>query len=146
MRVKKLSTLALAVWALFIPSYSDSKEVLPGPIPAELVEVLDGDSFKVVAHLWPGLYQHTTVRLNGIDTPEMRGKCDLEVSKAHEAQAKLQSLIGNNTVLLYKVMPDKYHDRVEANATVAGRDLSSQMLEAGLARVYNGKKRRGWCE
>jgi micrococcal nuclease len=50
-----------------------SAEPLPGPIPAELVSVIDGDTVAVRARIWPGKFVETRVRLAGVDTPERRG-------------------------------------------------------------------------
>src|SRR5688500_17296733 len=38
--------------------------------PAEVLRVLDGDTFEARVQLWPGLAITTRVRLRGIDTPE----------------------------------------------------------------------------
>lgn len=39
--------------------------------PAEVVQVIDGDTFEARVHLWPGLNVTTRVRLRGIDAPEL---------------------------------------------------------------------------
>jgi micrococcal nuclease len=61
-------------------------EELPGPIPAKIVSVYDGDTITVRAHIWLGQAVETKVRLDGIDTPEINGKCDAEKTLALQAR------------------------------------------------------------
>jgi endonuclease YncB( thermonuclease family) len=43
--------------------------------PADVIRILDGDTFEARARVWPGLDITTKVRLRGIDAPEMRARC-----------------------------------------------------------------------
>ncbi|MFC5354802.1 thermonuclease family protein [Azospirillum himalayense] len=45
---------------------------LPGPIPAEVLEVLDGDTLLVRATIWLGQVVETHIRVDGLDAPEIR--------------------------------------------------------------------------
>ena len=45
----------------------------PEGIPATFTRIIDGDTFEMQAHLPLGVHADVTVRLLGIDTPEMRG-------------------------------------------------------------------------
>ncbi len=47
-----------------------------GPYRADVVSVYDGDTFTADIHVFPGLTYRRAVRVAGIDTPEIRGKCD----------------------------------------------------------------------
>ncbi len=40
----------------------------------------------------------------------------------------------------------KYAGRVVARVVVDGEDLAEELIVAGLARVYDGGPRQGWCE
>jgi micrococcal nuclease len=128
------------------PMGADGKERLAGPVVADVQRVIDGDTIVVVAPVWVGIAVTTSVRLRGIDTPELHGRCPRE--KALAAQAK-QYLEGKTTaqVRLTNVEGDKFFGRVEADvATVPdGLDLSEAMLKSGLARAYDGGKRDDWC-
>lgn len=126
---------------------AQAKETLNGPIIADVIRVIDGDTFDVRAKIWIGQYIETRVRLNGIDTPELRGKCDSEKQKAEKAKAILESLILNKSVYLDDIHGGKYAGRVIANArTDKGIDLSSQIIRQGYARKYDGGMRSGWCQ
>ena len=61
---------------------------LPGPVPAEVVDIIDGDTVTVRARIWPGQFVETRVRLRGADTPEIRRPdCEAERAAGHEARA-----------------------------------------------------------
>ncbi len=88
----RLATLVLAVLAL--PGVATAGEVIVGPIHAEVVSAYDGDTLTVDAHPWPGVTIRTGVRVNGIDTPEIRGKCDAEKEMAREARDLAREIVG----------------------------------------------------
>jgi endonuclease YncB( thermonuclease family) len=45
---------------------------------ATVKRVVDGDTIDVRAELWPQFFIETRIRLAGIDTPELHGKCPEE--------------------------------------------------------------------
>jgi endonuclease YncB( thermonuclease family) len=114
--------------------------------PAEVLRVLDGDTFEARVHVWPGLDITTRVRLRGIDTPEMKGRCGEERVKAEAARDALRAILDQGEVGISRVMLDKYGGRVVADAsTHATPDVASALLGAGLARRYSAGRRDGWC-
>lgn len=122
------------------------KEVLLGPVPARLVEVVDGDTLLVVARIWLGHQVKTRVRLAGVDAPEIRGRCVLERRMAKAARARVVVLLGGGEVTLRDVRFGKYAGRVVARViTSAGADLGAELVREGLGRVYGGGRRKGWC-
>ncbi len=120
-------------------------EVLPGPIPAELVRVIDGDTVEVRAWIWPELVVTTRVRLAGMDAPEMEGECAAERDLARRARDYIAARVGE-IVRLYEVRLGKYAGRVIARVeTTDGLDLAAALIEAGLGRPYEGGRREEWC-
>ncbi|WP_413204491.1 thermonuclease family protein [Rhodospirillum sp. A1_3_36] len=122
--------------------------VISGPVQAEVQSVYDGDTMKVLAAIWPDQVVLTSVRLNGVDTPEIRGKCPEEKAKAKAARDRVRALVAENgsRVLLLGVQRGKYAGRVVANVAMPdGRDLSQVLVSEGLARLYDGKTRQSWC-
>jgi endonuclease YncB( thermonuclease family) len=114
--------------------------------PAEVLRVLDGDTFEARVNLWPGLDVTTRVRLRGIDAPEMKARCDDERVKAEAARDALRAILGQGGVGISKVTPDKYGGRVDADASTASTpDVGAALLDAGLARRYSGGRRESWC-
>jgi micrococcal nuclease len=123
-----------------------SGETLQGPIPAEVLRVVDGDTLEVEARIWLGQGVQVSVRLRGIDTPELKGKCEAEREAAAKAKARLTQLVGDGEVKLAEVGYDKFGGRVLARVSDSkGRDLAQALIADGLARAYDGKSRRAWC-
>ncbi|WP_207457227.1 thermonuclease family protein [Azospirillum sp. SYSU D00513] len=142
---RRAALLALALLAGTIAEAGPA--VLPGPIPAEVLEVIDGDTIAVRALIWLGQVVETNVRVDGIDTPESRARCDRERKLAAEAKDLTRRLVGTGPVALMDVQPDKFGNRVRARiVTPDGLELSQSLIKAGLARPYKGEKRQPWCE
>lgn len=119
---------------------------LEGPIPAQVVRVVDGDTILVRAHIWLGQEVETSVRLAGTDTPEMKARCGAERDKAEAARAFLASRLDGTVVQLRDVLTDKYGGRVRALVIDAsGADVSLELIKLGLARRYDGGQRQSWC-
>lgn len=134
--------LILALSAL--PAHA--AERLAGPVEAEVLRVIDGDSLVVRARIWLGQTVETHVRLVGIDTPELRGKCAEEKERAAAARDALARLVGQGPVRLSDVETDKYGGRVLARvATLHHGDLARALIAGGHARLYEGGARGGWC-
>lgn len=122
------------------------KEVLLGPVPARLVQVVDGDTLLVIARIWLGHQVKTRVRLAGVDAPEIRGRCLLERRLAKQARAHAVALLGDGQVTLRDIRFGKYAGRVVARVeTLDGVDLGTELVRAGLGRPYGGGRRQGWC-
>jgi len=88
----------------------------------------------------------TTVRLRGIDAPEMHARCDGERSKAIAARDALSRILAEGGVGVARIGQDKYGGRVDADVSTARTgDVSAALLARGLARPYDGGRRDGWC-
>jgi len=143
--------LFLLSTALYLLAFSAAhagprQDMLSGPIPAELVSVYDGDTVTGRAHAWIGQEVETSVRLDGIDAPEIKGKCAAERERAEEARQEVIRVLGSAPVYLTHVKLEKYAGRVLARLETAdGVDISQHMIEKGFARAYSGHKRESWC-
>lgn len=119
---------------------------LAGPVPAELVEVIDGDTLRVRARIWLGQEITVLVRLRGVDTPELRGKCEREKQMARAAREFVSRAAASGPLMLSEISGGKYYGRVVATVSNAqGHSLAPLLLDAGLARAYGGARRGGWC-
>ena len=139
-----LFVLALAGTSLIIGHGAAASELI---VPATVVKVVDGDTIKVDAFPWPGHTIRVSVRIDGIDTPEIRGKCQREKELALAARDAVVELLGGGKVVLGNVRHGKYAGRVVARVVLPdGRDVGEEMLRRGLARSYDGRgRRKGWC-
>ncbi|MBI1202301.1 MAG: nuclease [Rhodopseudomonas sp.] len=114
--------------------------------PADVVRVIDGDTFEARVRIWPGMEMTTRVRLRGIDAPELHARCDDERIKAEAARDGLAQLLDEGSVGISNIGQDKYGGRVDADvSTMRTADVGAAMLERGLARRYRGGRRRSWC-
>jgi len=122
-------------------------ETIPGPVPAEVLTVIDGDTLVVRARIWLGQDVETKIRLDGVDAPEMKGKCEFERRMAIAARDRVAQLATAGRVILRNIKYGKYAGRVVARVeTPDGRDFSDALLSAGLVRAYDGRRRESWCE
>ena len=145
------ATLAAAVCGAMAPAATPS---LSGPIPARVIEVVDGDTLVVEARIWIDHVVTTRVRLSGVDAPELNGACPAERVAARAARDYLGARLADGApdgplgaeVVLHEVRWGKYAGRVLARVTTAaGTDLAAALLSAGHARPYAGGRRAGWC-
>lgn len=129
-----------------------------GPYQAELVNVVDGDTFEARIRIWFGQEITTLVRIRGIDAPELKARCAAEAARALAAKEALADFLVLGQIILSDVAMDKYGGRVLANVAIEASDpaggatntshdsIASLMLNANLARPYFGDRRMGWCE
>jgi len=116
-------------------------------VPAKVIKVVDGDTIRVRARPWPTWEINILVRINGIDTPELRGKCPEEKVMARQAKERVKQLIGKDDVTILNPKKGKYAGRIIANVILAnGQNLAIVMIREGHARPYLGGKREGWCD
>ena len=121
-------------------------ETLPGPVPAEIVRVVDGDTVRVRAKIWLDLHLDVLVRIRGIDAPELNGDCPEERDGGAAATAALTAALGSGPLKLTVIEDDKYFGRVVADVlNEAGVSIAAAMLATGLVRPYDGGARQPWC-
>jgi endonuclease YncB( thermonuclease family) len=135
-----LKRLSIIPFLFISPALADGLTV-----PADVISVYDGDTFKAQAHPWPGMSIDVSVRVNGVDTPEIRGKCEAEKQAAIAARDYVRDVLGES-VILKNVKRGKYAGRVVADVYLTdGRSLTGLLIASGLGRAYDGGKRSGWC-
>jgi endonuclease YncB( thermonuclease family) len=128
------------------PVVAPKASPLRGGHPAEVLRVIDGDTFLARVHVWPGMDITTKVRLRGIDAPELHARCDDERTKALAARDGLARILSEGAVGIARVGQDKYGGRVDAEVSTAQTpDVSAALLARGLARRYYGGRRGSWC-
>ena len=125
---------------------SPRQEIIRGPMTGEALGILDGDTVSVKVRVWIGQEIETSLRIDGIDAPEIKGKCEKERAMAAAARNELAALLSDNMIQIYNVRLEKYAGRVLAQVkTTGGINIGQHMIEKGLARPYHGEKRQAWC-
>ena len=85
--------------------------------------------------------------MNGIDTPEIKGKCEKETYNARQAQQMVADILKNAEQITLKNMERGKYFRIAADVIVDGENLADILIEAGVAIQYSGgKKTKNWCE
>lgn len=145
----RISTLGCICFLLVLAASGMSfakPSIVPGPIPATVTKVIDGDTVAVEAYIWPNQWIAVHVRVRGIDAPEIHGSCDDERQKAETAKNFVAELLRQGTATLTDINIDKYGGRVVANViTPEGASLGPLLLKKGLAHPYSGGHKPGWC-
>jgi endonuclease YncB( thermonuclease family) len=123
---------------------AEAAEKIAGPVAAELIRVVDGDTVLVSAMPWPNHHVTTYVRLRGIDAPELKSRCAAVRSAAEQAQSTLTDLLNASPVVaLTDISGDKYYGRVVAAILLAdGSNPATALLSAGLVDPYRGGRKK----
>jgi micrococcal nuclease len=118
--------------------YEHTVEFIPNVKEGKVIKVYDGDTITVgfYAPGEPTPYR-LSVRLLGIDTPEMKGKSAEEKAKAKLAQQFLSSQILGKIVSLRDGCKEKY-GRLLANVYCEGVHINQLMIDNNHAVAYFG--------
>ncbi len=108
----------------------------------KVIKVYDGDTFTIAAKLpnTTGPIYRFSVRLNGIDTPEIKGKTTAERELAKNARDALQEMIYGKVIELRNVMNEKY-GRILADVYVGETSINQWMISQNFAVSYDGGKK-----
>jgi endonuclease YncB( thermonuclease family) len=123
-------------------------DTVPFKIPITggyVLKVYDGDTIMVASKLPfenSPIYRFS-VRLAGIDTPEIKGKTENEKNMAKEAKNKLQNMIMNKYILLKNVNTEKY-GRILADIYLEDLHINKWLIEQNLAVKYDGGTKQIW--
>lgn len=114
---------------------------------AKVISVYDGDSFKVDIEGYPEIIGKSIgVRVNGIDTPEIKGKCDAEKKLALKAKKITEILLLNAKKIVLTEMKRGKYFRIVADVNIDGNNLGEVLVQEGVALPYSGgKKTHKWC-
>lgn len=118
---------------LFVPPLKTGK----------VIRVYDGDTITIASRV-PGLYNSPiykfSVRLNGIDAPEMTGKDADEKEIAIKARDALTAKILGREIRLENIQTEKY-GRLLTDIYLGNTHVNKWMIEERYAVVYDGGKK-----
>jgi endonuclease YncB( thermonuclease family) len=118
------------------------EDTIPFTVPingGKVIKVYDGDSITIAAKLpfENSLLYRFSVRLNGIDTPEIKGKNEDEKEAAKNARDALSKLILNKYVSLKNVDNEKY-GRILADVYLDELHINDWLVKERYAVRYDG--------
>ena len=110
-----------------------------------VIKVYDGDTITIASKM---PYENSplfrfSVRLDGIDTPEIKSKDKNEKALSILARDALSQLIMHKNVTLTNVKNEKY-GRILADVFLDSLHLNKWMIEQKFAVEYDGKTKKLW--
>ena len=112
-----------------------------------LIAVIDGDTFRADIVGWsPIVAENIRVRVRGVDSPEIRGKCKQEKMLARKARSFTARLLWTAQSIELRAIERGKYFRLIADVVFDGRDLATALIESGHGRPYAGGKRHSWCD
>ena len=120
----------------------DWKDTIPFVPPINqgfVIKVYDGDTITIASKLpYPEspLYRFS-VRLNGIDCPEIKGKDNNEKQCAQIAKNEVIDLVLNKEIHLKNIQTEKY-GRILADVYINNLHVNQHLIEKRLAVKYDG--------
>lgn len=110
-------------------------------VTAKVVKVYDGDTCTCVFDTYGlGLYKHS-VRLVGIDTPEIHGKSPEEKEAARKVRDFVRAKILGQIISLTCMGSDKYGRVLGIITGPSGEVINEMLVSNGMALKYDGGKK-----
>ena len=132
----------LICWNRPIPpldNCENAEKFIPPISNGRVIKCYDGDTITIATYLPipdSPLYKFS-VRLSGIDCPEIRGKNESEKTCAKIAKKFIEDKLLGNIVTLENVCLEKY-GRILADVVYNGENLSDLLVDNHLAVRYDG--------
>lgn len=147
--IQTILTLFLIFLILMLSDYSEGADKIYGDIKdVQYVSNFDGDTITVnIFNEHPIISRKISVRIFGIDTPEIRGRCNKEKELALKAKEFTGGILSKAKVIdLMRIRRDKYF-RIVAVIMADGKNVANELLKNRLAYMYYGKtKSKDWCK
>ena len=129
-----------SIWYRPIPNNCENAETFIPPVEyGRVIKCYDGDTITIATYLplpESPLYKFS-VRLDGIDCPEIRGKNESEKECAKLAQKFVEDKLLGNIVKLENVKLEKY-GRLLADVIFEGSSICDELVANKLAVKYDG--------
>lgn len=109
----------------------------------QILSVHDGDTFTVNFPQMPFIFSHMSIRIAGIDAPELNSRRLCERNDAQLARTALITFLHGKCVTLMEINKDKFF-RLLAKVSVDGVDAGDYLISQGLAVFYDGGKKSQW--
>jgi micrococcal nuclease len=119
--------------------YENTVPFVPPITVGKVIKVYDGDTFTIISKLphSDGPIYRFSVRMNGIDSPEIQGKTANEKELAKKSRDALSNLILGKIVVLRNVSTEKY-GRILADVYLGELCVNEWMIFNNYAVKYNG--------
>lgn len=144
----RLAVLLLVIQVVLLagPSWARDSAVYASCVTVtRVVSVYDGDTFRCDLAEYPPLVgQDIGIRVNGIDTPEMKDKRPEVKALAIRARDYVRQWFAEaHTIELRNLRRGKYF-RIVADVYVDGESLAERLIGLGYAHPYDGGTKQRW--
>ena len=148
MKTKPLTFLLVLIFLISGSTTVSAKSKFGDYEGAIYVRNYDGDTITFnLPNLHPIIGKKIAIRVNGIDTPEIRGKCDKEKYDAKQAKGMVEEFLKDAERIDLKNMGRGKYFRIVADVYADGENLAEALVDSGMAVKYDGgKKNARWCE
>ena len=119
--------------------YNDTVPFVPPIHYGKVIKVYDGDTI-TIASVLPNTIEPVyrfSVRLNGIDTPEIKGKTPEERELAKHARDALTDKIYGKIIELKNIETEKY-GRILADVYLVNEHINQWLIDSNFAVPYDG--------
>ena len=133
----------LFIFVFTISANAAEKKTYGNIIISRLVNVYDGDTFRVDIDSYPPIVgKNISIRVYGIDTPEIRGTRTRDLADLAKATAK--AMLENAKIIELRDMRRGKYFRIIADVWIDGKNMGQLLIQKGLAKPYFGGKRAKW--
>jgi endonuclease YncB( thermonuclease family) len=123
---------------LLAATFSNTPEFIAMVPIGKVLKVYDGDTITIAGRIGnTGNLYRFSVRLNGIDTPEIKGQTEGEKKIAAIARDFVAGKIMDKVVTLSNIEMEKY-GRLLADVTFDKENIAQSLIKACLAVKYDG--------
>jgi len=111
--------------------------------PVRVYDVVDGDSIKVL-YRYGKRFHKISIRVNGVDTPEVSRGSDLEKKAGATAGKIVSDLVLEKLIIVKFIKWDKYGGRLVGDVYLPdGKDtLCNFLITNKLGHPYTGKRKK----
>lgn len=138
----------LCVLILFVNLNAQSLEDISfgNAVVSEVTSIYDGDTFRANIKDYPAIIGYRmSIRIAGVDTPEIKGKCEREKDLASKAKQLTVSMLRNAKLIeLRNIKRGKYF-RLLADVYVDDVSIADKLINNGYAVRYDGGTKIDWC-
>ena len=140
----------IEVQKMRIIKWEETTAFTPPIAGGQVIKVYDGDSITIAGYLpmYNSPLFRFSVRLNGIDTAEIKGKSEDEITAAKQARDALSKLILHKEIILKNVGTEKY-GRVLADVYLDDLCVNDWLIKECYAVKYDGgtkKPPKSWLK
>jgi micrococcal nuclease len=143
-----IKNICIVMFMMFITCGISIGSEYPNIENVVFVKNYDGDTLTVNIPGYPDIIgKEISIRVLGIDSPEIKGICDKEVLLAVEAKRFVNSeLTKASKIDIVEVGRDKYF-RIDGDVIYDGKSLRKEMLDREYAIPYDGNTKVNiWCK